>query len=217
MSISVDVPPTLHEVQQAGFPMGGEPLVAVDLADTVMLAAEPPLDLLAGPGAATDPVTIWWRLQERRLPAGPVPDAASTRRLRDAIRDLFDAHLERRSPCATSIEDVNAAAAAVPTSVRFVADGSVPGTALRSEVRWHTEHGGNARLAAIAREVIDLMSDPERLARLRRCANPECSMLFLAENARRQWCTANICGNRARVARHYQRRRNAPGASTSTD
>jgi predicted RNA-binding Zn ribbon-like protein len=40
---------------------------------------------------------------------------------------------------------------------------------------------------------------------LRRCANPTCSMLFVAPNARRIWCTANICGNRTRVARHYER------------
>jgi predicted RNA-binding Zn ribbon-like protein len=91
----------------------------------------------------------------------------------------------------------------VPASERLVRrDGR-----LHREVRWHAEDGGNVRLAAIAREVIDLMSSPERLARLRRCANPECSMLFLAASSRRQWCTANVCGNRARVARHYQRHR----------
>jgi predicted RNA-binding Zn ribbon-like protein len=93
---------------------------------------------------------------------------------------------------------VNAAVAAAPTSARLTESGDV-------ETRWHTEYGGNAALAAIAREAIDLLSSPDRLARLRRCANPTCSMLFLAENKRRQWCTANICGNRTRVARHYER------------
>ncbi|WP_139810547.1 CGNR zinc finger domain-containing protein, partial [Mycobacterium avium] len=44
-----------------------------------------------------------------------------------------------------------------------------------------------------------------------RCANPDCSMLFLATNPRRSWCTANICGNRARVARHYHRRTHTTG------
>nr|WP_272925044.1 CGNR zinc finger domain-containing protein [Streptomyces sp. SID8377] len=49
---------------------------------------------------------------------------------------------------------------------------------------------------------------------MRRCANPECSMLFLAGNSRRKWCTGNICGNRTRVARHCRRSRaggTAPG------
>lgn len=179
--------------------MGGEPLVALDLVDTLMLAADPPADLLAGEGGAEK----WWGLQGRRLPGGPVPDPAATRRLRAAIRDLLDSHLEHRAPRETSVEDVNAAAASVPVSERLVArDGE-----LRREIRWHAEFGGNVRLAAIAREVIGLMSSPEQLARLRRCANPGCSMLFLAASSRRQWCTPNICGNRARVARHYLKHR----------
>ena len=185
-------------MQRAGFPVGGEPLVALDLVDTVMLVTDPPTDLFGSP----DKVAEWWTLQAPRLPAGPTPDLVATRRLRAAIRDLFDAHLEGRAPQPTSVSDVNAAVAAAPTSLRLVNPGDGPAW---TETRWHTEHGGNASLAAIAREAIDLLSHPERLERLRRCANPTCSMLFLAENKRRQWCTANICGNRTRVARHYER------------
>ena len=130
------------------------------------------------------------------------PTSRPTQRLRAAIRDLFDAHLEGRTPDPGSLDDVNAAAAA---SCRPACGWPRPATGYREEVRWHTEHGGNAALAAIAREAIELLADPDRLARLRRCANPDCSMLFLAENKRRKWCTANVCGNRVRVARHYQR------------
>jgi predicted RNA-binding Zn ribbon-like protein len=187
--------PTLESMQRAGFPVGGEPLVALDLVDTVMLVTDPPTDLFGTQDRAAE----WWALQAPRLPAGPIPDLAATRRLRAAIRDLFDAHLAGRAPEPTSIEDVNAAAAAAPTSVRLV------GTPPHVETRWHTEHGGSAALAAIARETIELLAGSQRLERLRRCANPACSMLFLAENKRRQWCTANICGNRTRVARHYER------------
>jgi predicted RNA-binding Zn ribbon-like protein len=193
----MDIQPALADVQRAGFPMGGEPLVALDLVDTVTLATTPVVDLVSSPEA----MATWWALEAPRLPVGPTPDPAATRRLRAAIRDLLDAHLEHRAPQATSISDVNAAAAAAPTSRRLTMSDDVP----RAETRWHTEHGGNAALAAIAREAIDLLAGPDRLARLRRCANPTCSMLFLAENKRRQWCTANICGNRTRVARHYER------------
>jgi predicted RNA-binding Zn ribbon-like protein len=83
------------------------------------------------------------------------------------------------------------------------------GGGVRAEVRWHTEYGGSVALASIAREVIDLFADPGRLARLRRCANPACSMLFLAETSRRRWCASNVCGNRVRVARHQDRLRTA--------
>jgi predicted RNA-binding Zn ribbon-like protein len=189
--------PTLADMQRAGFTMGGEPLVALDLADTLMTVADPQIDLLE----ASDRSATWWNLEGARLPDGPAPTTAATHRLRAAIRDLFDAHLEGRTARATSIEDVNAAAAAAPTSPRVVATEQ----GQRVETRWHTEQGGNAALAAIAREAIELLATPDRLQRLRRCANPECSMLFLAENARRQWCASNVCGNRARVARHYER------------
>ncbi|WP_326565300.1 ABATE domain-containing protein [Amycolatopsis rhabdoformis] len=190
--------PTLEDVQAAGFPMGGEPLVALDLADTLMTAVDPAVDLIE----PTDGYETWWRLQLPRLPEASVPAAAATRRLRTAIRDLLVAHLEARAPLAVSVEDLNAFASAVPRSLRLTADDS---GALTATTRWHTEHGGNAALAAIATETIDLLSSPAQLEKLRRCANPACSMLFVAETKRRQWCTGNICGNRARVARHYRR------------
>jgi predicted RNA-binding Zn ribbon-like protein len=191
----------LEDLRRVGFPAGGEPLLALDLVDTLMTADEPPTDLLADAAQAGR----WWGLQSSRLPGASIPDPLTTRRLRAAIRDLFDAHLQRRPPLATSIEDINVAAGSAPTSLRLVGR-----DALRAETRWHTEYGGNALLALAAREAIELLSTPTRLQRLRRCANPACSMLFLAENPRRQWCASNVCGNRARVARHYQRTRTPP-------
>lgn len=188
---------SLDELQAAGFPMGAESSVALDLADTLVTVTQPATDLIAEP----DRAALWWQLQAVRLPAGPPPDLVATRRMRDAVRDLFDSHLERRRPRSTSIEDVNAATSAAPRSTRlnFHTDQLMPLT------RWHTEYGGNAVLAAVAEDAIRLITDPERQRALRRCANPNCSMLFLATNKRRVWCAANICGNRARVARHYQR------------
>jgi len=193
----VTIGPTLEDMQRAGFLIGGEPLVALDLVNT-MVAVPQPTDGLAAPGREA----IWWDLQSARLPDGPVPDPAATRRLRAAVRDLLDRHLEGRPAQSISVEDVNAAAGAVPSSVRLVLDEQ---GLYHAETRWHIEHGGNPKLAAIARETIVLLSDPARLALLRQCANISCSMLFLAQNRRRQWCASNVCGNRARVARHYER------------
>lgn len=192
------IQPSLEDLQQAGFPMGGEPLVALDLVDTLMTAVQPEVDLIGEPDTASS----WWRLEAGRLPEGPTPDPAAAARLRAAIRDLLDSHLEQRPARATSIEDVNAAAAAAPTSLRLVTTETGEHAV---ETRWHTELGGNAALAAIAGEALALLSTPSRLEQLRRCANPTCSMLFLAENKRRKWCSPNVCGNRVRVARHYER------------
>jgi predicted RNA-binding Zn ribbon-like protein len=188
---------SLSDLQAAGFPMGGEPLVALDLVDTLLTRDDPVTDLLDSPERRT----AWWDVESTLLPHTSPPDPAAVRRLRAAIRDLVDAHLDQRAPLSTSIEDVNAAAAAVPASLRLVHDETGP----RADTRWHTEHGGNPALAAIAREAIELLSSERQLARLRRCANPTCSMVFLAETKRRVWCAGNVCGNRVRVARHYQR------------
>lgn len=191
-------PPSLQLLQQAGFPMGGEPSLAVDLVDTLVTITDPPTDLIADP----DQYQRWWQLQASRLPVAgelPVPDPTATRRLRHAIREAFDAHLASMAPLPTSVDDINAAAAAAPTSTRL----ELHDNALRHSTRWHLEHGGHPALAAIANDAITVLTDNQLRSQLRRCANPACSMLFLATNPRRTWCTANICGNRTRAHRHY--------------
>ncbi len=197
MSITAK-PPSLQLLQRAGFPMGGEPSLAVDLADTVVTVTDPPTDLFAD----ADQYQRWWQLQAPRLSVAgefPVPDLSATRRLRQAIREAFDAHLASTTPLLTSVDDINAAAAAAPMSSRL----ELRDNALHRSIRWHLEHGGHPALAAIADDAITVLTDDQLRGQLRRCANPACSMLFLATNPRRTWCTANICGNRTRAQRHY--------------
>ena len=190
---------TLPEFQAAGFPMGAEPLVALDLVDTQALCLDPVRDFLADEAGHAK----WWALQADRLPVAPPPAMSATRRLRSVLWELFEAHLTDRTPDPALIADLNAVAAAVPTSPRL--DGW--GAEAKAEVRWHDDYNGHPALAAIAGEAIRLLADPEQLEKLRACGNPACSMVFLAENKRRVWCAANVCGNRARVARHYERTR----------
>ena len=135
--------------------MGGERLVALDLVDTKLLAANPPIDLIETP----EQLAKWWKLQAARLPTAPTPATTAVHRLRTAIRDVLDSHLTGKMPSATSIEDLNATAAAAPQSLRLVAAGNE----VRRETRWHPEYGGNAALASIARETIELLADPGRL------------------------------------------------------
>lgn len=190
--------PSLEQMQRKGFPMGGEPLVAVDLVDTLMKAVDPPVDLLQ------EKAGDWWGMQLDSLPDDTQPAASDAARLRAALREAFEARIDDRPPASSAIDDLNHFAESATTSPQvFVEDdGSV-----QVVTRWHPK-GESANLAAIAMEGIGLLSDHDRARRLRRCANPNCSMIFLAERASRVWCTANICGNRARVARHYQRQQN---------
>ncbi|MEQ1952897.1 CGNR zinc finger domain-containing protein [Mesorhizobium yinganensis] len=60
--------------------------------------------------------------------------------------------------------------------------------------------------AALSVSALSLLP-PERLERIRICAN--CRWLFLDEsrNRSRIWCDMSVCGNRRKAQRHYRRRK----------
>lgn len=60
--------------------------------------------------------------------------------------------------------------------------------------------------SALAVSALSLLA-PERLARIKICAN--CAWLFLdaSRNASRIWCDMAVCGNRQKAKRHYRRSR----------
>ncbi|MBI0300732.1 CGNR zinc finger domain-containing protein, partial [Streptomyces sp. PRKS01-29] len=64
-----------------------------------------------------------------------------------------------------------------------------------------------ALLSQIARDAVQLLTDPVARGQLRRCAGETCSMLYLdtSRGRRRRWCSSEVCGNRERVARHRRR------------
>jgi len=65
-----------------------------------------------------------------------------------------------------------------------------------------------APLWPVARSAAELLTGPD-LAALRECADDRCRWLFLdrTRNHSRRWCDMKSCGNRAKVRRHYRRRR----------
>jgi predicted RNA-binding Zn ribbon-like protein len=178
----------------------GEPVVAVDLINTV---ASPGSargeDLLSADRGAE----VWWRIEGARVPGGDLPDIRALRRLRSALRDLIEALVDNRPVPQVTVSDLNFFMQSAPASTRL----QLTATGLRAETHWHREFGGNPRLAFIAAQAAEFLSDPSKVSRLRRCANPVCSMIFVAVNPQRSWCAPGVCGNRARVARHYRRAR----------
>lgn len=183
---------------QQRFGVLGEAIVAVDLINTVAPPGSPVMaDLLSG----AEDAAAWWRHEEPRVPPGAVPDLRAVRRLRAALRVLFEALADGRRVPPEAIADLNVFMGSAPMSTTLLDTG----TGLRVLARWHGDRGGNPRLAFIAAEAAEFVSDPARVSRLRRCANPHCQMIFIAVNPRRSWCAPDICGNRARVARHYRR------------
>ncbi|MFJ6614178.1 CGNR zinc finger domain-containing protein [Streptomyces sp. NPDC091289] len=69
-------------------------------------------------------------------------------------------------------------------------------------------------LAVVARDAVDLLTDPVARAALRRCQGEACHRLYLdtSRGGRRRWCSGEVCGNRERVARHRRRTLGAPDA-----
>jgi predicted RNA-binding Zn ribbon-like protein len=64
-----------------------------------------------------------------------------------------------------------------------------------------------ALLGAIARDAVELLTDPIARAGLRQCAGDNCPIVYLdtSRGRRRRWCSSEVCGNRERVARHRRR------------
>ncbi len=64
-------------------------------------------------------------------------------------------------------------------------------------------------LSTIARDAADLMSNPQLMARIRECAGPECTLLFLDSSrpGKRRWCSMDDCGNQAKSAGLREKRR----------
>ncbi|MFJ5263516.1 CGNR zinc finger domain-containing protein [Streptomyces sp. NPDC088387] len=129
------------------------------------------------------------------------------RELRTHIGRLIRADLapEVRAPLAlaASLTRVNtlagAAAPPAPRAVRAEDGGLV------------RELGGPpecaALLAALARDAVELLTDPVARAGLRQCAGDNCPVVYLdtSRGRRRRWCSSEVCGNRERVARHRRR------------
>ena len=147
-----------------------------------------------------------------RLAGDPTAEERVLRRIgrvRAAIRELLVASVEHRPPADRSLGEVNRA-------LRFhYVTYLVPapdGVSLDHRHEGDPVEGALGRLTeSIARELTQ--GRPERL---RVCENPECRWIFVdtSHSGRRKWCDMRTCGNRVKVARHRQRRREEHPVST---
>jgi predicted RNA-binding Zn ribbon-like protein len=123
------------------------------------------------------------------------------RELRGDIGQLVRGELEGR-PADTALTRVNAVARAAPPAPCAVrgADGGL----VR---RLRPLPGCEELLAVVAREAIELLTDPVTRAALRQCEGDNCPLVYLdmSRGRRRLWCSSEVCGNRERVARHRRR------------
>ncbi|MGW6269175.1 CGNR zinc finger domain-containing protein [Streptomyces sp. NPDC055060] len=177
-------------------PLIGEPL-ALDLVNTRPATG----DLLATPGD----LRAWWALQAERL-GGTVPpeevgpaDLAAVQAVREHTARALACARRGEEPAAADLAALNQAQRAAPAISELAWDGAAVTAPRRRD-----GSPGQCLTAQLAEATAELLADPA-VARIRECEAHDCVLLFLPAHPRRRWCSATRCGNRARVARHYQR------------
>jgi predicted RNA-binding Zn ribbon-like protein len=183
------------------YPALGESL-AIEFANTLFTDGGVPFDALTTPAA----LRRWLHANADRI--GPVPramgaeDLQRIRALRTLIRVLLAKAVDSDPAPAAAVRRLNALAALAPITARLHWTADQPPKA-------HLSLSGAARvdamLALLAQSTIDVLGG-SGAGRLRRCDAPGCINYYLKDHPRRAWCSAK-CGNRVRVARHYQRHR----------
>ncbi|RFU39502.1 hypothetical protein DZF91_22040 [Actinomadura logoneensis] len=174
-------------------PLTGEPL-ALDLVNTLAAVG----DLLSTP----DDLRRWCELQAVRLPEAPATDAdalAAVRTVREHTARALERVRHGERPDDEDVRALNDAQRAAPAINELVWDGS----GLIAERR-RSGPSGDRLAAHLAEAAVELLADPA-VSRVRQCEAGDCVMLFLPAHPRRRWCSPARCGNRVRVARHYQR------------
>ncbi|MEU7137509.1 ABATE domain-containing protein [Streptomyces sp. NPDC046261] len=148
-----------------------------------------------------------WLLGARVVPPGTPLDAVDADWLGrfQGVRDLLHrvVHAEVAGRAADpDLERVNALAATAPPAPRAVRG---PGGLLVRTLAAAPDCG--ALLGQVARDAVDLLTDPAARGQLRQCEGETCSLVYLdtSRGRRRRWCSSEVCGNRERVARHRRR------------
>jgi len=76
-------------------------------------------------------------------------------------------------------------------------------------LRWRDSENALERILwPVIHDACELLTSQE-LARVGKCADEKCGWLFFdtSKNRSRRWCSMNDCGNRAKVRRHYKKKR----------
>ena len=123
--------------------------------------------------------------------------------LREALFRIFARIADDAVPDEVDVQFFNAALADALSKVCIVPEGDGFG--------WDWNEKGIAldrMLWPVIRATADLMTSKE-LHAVRICASKDCAWLFLdtSKNHTRRWCDMKTCGNRVKVSRHYERKK----------
>jgi len=143
----------------------------------------------------------WLALSPLKVPRVSVTEMelADAIGLRGSIWRIAQALLNEDLPRAADVRRLNADARSSALVRELSAE--------RMTLRWYRPSVA-AALGTIAQDAILLFGDAEQRARLRRCENSACRVVFYDDSrpGSRRWCASNRCGDRIR-AREYRSRR----------
>jgi predicted RNA-binding Zn ribbon-like protein len=175
--------------------------LALDFINTeIRDAAGEIVDLLDCPAALAD-----WLTQTGLLSSGQngvtESQLRAARAFRRALRAVAEARVTRSGIPADAVSEVNAVLRSGVGYRRLVSEEG----RLRQE-RVQVESSPLRILLPIAEAAGDLFTG-EQAGFVRKCEGASCILFFLdvSKNHKRRWCSMSACGNRRKVAAHYQR------------
>lgn len=122
---------------------------------------------------------------------------------RETIFRIFQAVVDGSEPDEQDMQQFNAALSEAMSKARIVAG--------KEHYLWDWSEKAPALdwiLWPVWRSTADVLTS-EEIHLVRQCASDDCSWLFLdtSKNHSRRWCDMQNCGNRAKVNRHYERKK----------
>jgi len=127
-------------------------------------------------------------------------DLDRARVLRSAIWRIAVAVLEHTTPDARDVRLLNAIACE---------SGLVRKLDSAAKLSYWHRPTVTAALSTIAQDAVVLFGDPQQRARIRRCENSRCRVVFCDDSrpGLRRWCAPNRCGDRSRARVYRERHR----------
>lgn len=168
--------------------------LAADFVNTEVISQSGRIDLLSGP----ESLSKWFEQADcARGIKCSLQDLESAKALRCAIRRSFDRIIERKSIGSNDLELLNA------RSNELVR--SLGGANNVYELKFRLDSCSDI-LALIAQTCCELLAS-KKLNSVRKCASDKCILYFVdtSKNQQRQWCSMEICGNREKVRKHYDK------------